>query len=485
LRRRLAWAALLVAMVAAAWVGSAWRSGQHRIFASGTVSTAHRMIENDCRQCHTTWAPLQRLLGSADTGGIRSVDNAKCLACHDEPLHHAKQVPGHGHDGLSCADCHREHRGHSRLARVEDRQCLRCHRDLVTTDGPTGTFVHSVTTFEAGGARSHPEFALKRLILASDETPIPGPRHGVWRVAETHVVDGEAERRFRDKASLGFNHAAHLKAERNERGELVVGLRDEHGQMVDFSQRCEACHEPDAWGAYMQPIQFKMHCRRCHPLLFDNRNDPGRQVPHVTADLVRGWLTREFTLAALDGDKAPGKTLPAATDDPPQRPFPGRRRLDAAGAGKVRDRLAAAEIVVQQHVHTLFGREAKGGCRFCHVVSLDRQRDDWHVVPPAIPGRWMLHSRFRHDSHRLVKCTVCHGDVMKSMKTADILMPSISVCRSCHAAAPFAEQFADSRVGARSDCVECHVYHGREDGKPLDGPMAITLPSDRNSARRH
>mgnify|MGYP001986193238 CR=1 FL=1 len=459
LRRRLALAALLAVFVTTAWIGSKWQSGQHSVFAAGRVSTAHRMIENDCGACHTTWAPLQRLGSWFDSDTIRSIDNTKCLACHDQALHHSNQVPGHGHDGLSCAECHREHRHHERLARVEDRQCLGCHDDLKTTSGPSSTFVRSLRAFDSAGEHAHPEFALKRLLLESSGGSRPGSAHGVWEVAEADESGGG----FRDKARLRFNHAAHLKVENSSKGQLVVGLRNKDGRTVDFSKNCSSCHESDGSGGYMQPVQFERHCKSCHPLLFDNRNDAGRQVPHVTSDLVRGWLTERYTLAALEGSRTrspePGSDTPAGDS---RRPFPGqaqRRSLDPSMARDVLGRVRAAEAVVQQHVHTLFGHEAKGGCRYCHEVSV--AGSNWQVEPPGIPDRWMIHSRFRHGAHRLMRCEECHGDVASSRRTSDLLMPAIATCRGCHSVRPTATRLTRASEGARSDCVECHVYHGR------------------------
>ncbi len=475
LRRRLAWASLFAVFVTVTWIGSKWRGGQHHIFAAGGVSTAHQMIENDCGACHTTWGPLERLGNWVDPDAIHSIDNAKCLACHEEALHHSHPVSGHGHDGLSCAECHREHRHRERLARVADRQCISCHRDLKTRTGLSATFVHSLTAFDSTGENPHPEFALKRLLTGSSDETRPGPGHGVWGVGD----GGEAGSGFRDKARLRFNHAAHLKVETGSKGELLVGLRNRDGKTVDFSKNCSSCHQSDESGGYMEPVQFQRHCKTCHPLLFDNRNDAGRQVPHVTADLVRGWLTERYTLSALEANGRGVLPEPGTdtTSGALRRPFPGRAergRLDPSMARDVLGSVRAAEAVVQQHVHTMFGHEAKGGCRFCHEVT--ESESNWQVEPPGIPDRWMIHSRFRHGAHRLMRCEACHGDVALSRKTSDVLMPAIATCRGCHSPSPTSKRFAKATNGARSDCVECHVYHGREGAKSssaLSSPRSV------------
>ncbi len=468
LRRRLAWLSILSAILVSIWIGMEWRRGQHRVFAAGPVATAHAMIENDCQACHTTWAPLDRLLGWSDTESLRSIDNAKCLKCHDESDHHANQVPGHGHGGLSCADCHREHRHHLQLARVSDRQCLRCHNNLETTDGPSTAFHGRVTTFEPGQLTSHPEFALKRILSNVVDDVSPGESHRVWDVAARGDDGG-----LRDRAVLRFNHAVHLKSERNSEGRLIAGVRGADGQLVDLSNNCQACHQEDASGEYMKPISFEAHCRSCHPLLFQLESADGpREVPHVSPDLIRGWLTERFTLEALGDDRGEPPNESSVTT--PRRILPGppaRDRLDLKSARTVRDRVAAAEDVVRQHVHTVFGYEAKGGCRFCHAVSEDKGA--WRVEQPSIPVRWMTHSRFRHNSHRQVECAQCHEKVAGSRETSDILMPSIKTCRKCHTSQAETGGLIRGVTGARSDCVECHAYHGRDDQQTRRGTGVI------------
>ena len=82
---------------------------------------------------------------------------------------------------------------------------------------------------------------------------------------------------------------------------------------------------------------------------------------------------------------------------------------------------------------------------------------------PYIPPRWFQGSTFRHDNHRLLRCTECHGDVAASKTSRDVLMPRIDTCRQCH----------NPRVGARTDCVECHTYHDRLLERPFAGKLTI------------
>ena len=457
LRRRLAWLALVCIFVVVAWIGSAWRRGEHRIFAAGPVSTAHKMIENDCGRCHNTWVPLGRLLGMQFQGGGHSIDMAKCQECHEMALHHENQVPVHGdsHRDLSCADCHREHRGQQRLAEVTDQQCVRCHEDLQTRKKTPGTFERKVTKFAAS---SHPEFMVQRVL--GGESP-PGKAHKVHSVLAAPSTDAGGSSAWHDAARIKFNHSAHLKTDRAEDGTESVFLISKDGRTANRLQSCERCHSPDKTGRYMQPIQFEQHCRECHPLLFDNERQ-GVEVPHERPEIVRGWLTEQYTLQALRGT-ADDKSAAVKPSSRPGRPFPGQPFRAALRESQVRTvarQVVAAEQQVLQSVHSVLGREAKGGCRFCHDVRENDSPPGWSIQPPKIPNRWMSHARFEHHAHRFLDCSQCHAGVADSKKTEDVLLPSIANCQKCHVPGSLVERTDHHVVGARSDCVECHVYHG-------------------------
>jgi predicted CXXCH cytochrome family protein len=112
----------------------------------------------------------------------------------------------------------------------------------------------------------------------------------------------------------------------------------------------------------------------------------------------------------------------------------------------------------------LFG--LPGGCAYCHVPKAPQAAQPAGELPDYLPtnirARWMPHARFRHDSHRMLVCTECHN-ARESSATADVLMPRVGLCAACH----------NARVGARSDCAECHRYHQRERGYDPDKDWTI------------
>ncbi len=517
-RRATWWLALWVGVCSLLWLSWQTVLGEHQIYQAGPVSLPHRLIESDCAMCHTTWAPLKRLISFSgvedDTrDGGHSIDSAKCETCHRVTAHHENQVPAH--HKVSCAACHQEHQGPEMLARPSNHHCVACHADLKITAGPTKTFASRVTRFDH--ANGHPEFACVLLVknLADGGGEI-GDKHGVRRVLEHFQRPGERQARWQDRGRLRFNHAAHfnhdahLKAEYDSNGQRVHGLIGKDRKFTNLSHSCEVCHVPDHDRRYMLPISYERHCKECHPLLFDQEGFRNQLVPHRAPEVVRGFLTEIYTLRALNEEPASGGGQPAVTDTPSQA-IPGHRdfqKLNKLQATDVQSAVAMAEELALHHRHRLFGYEAAGGCRYCHQVELDsaiRPEDvqtphilsNWRIVPPNIPERWLVHSDFHHEPHRLLSCTTCHADIGQSQSTGDVNLPSIEVCRVCHSSDPSARaQFFSSPLakgapprtdrhqslqellsranqGARTDCVECHRYHDPAKEK-LNGPFVPT-----------
>ena len=423
-RRALSWSALAVGLL---WPAVSAMRGQRQLYEAGEVSQAHQLWANDCRQCHLeTWAPAARLV--TFDAQLRSTPDEACSVCHAGAPHHAARPEL----AMNCADCHQEHRGHDALALVADRFCTRCHQSLETASKRTPQFAAHVDSFS-----EHPEFALLRPAdeTSSEERP---------KRAFAEVVDG----RWRDRTPLRFNHAKHLAPQ---------GLL-----LLDGSRKklaCGACHEGQAHSGEMRPIRHDRHCAKCHDneLQFDSLRFAGRPVPHGPAEQARAAMIELYSgyLAAPRDDE------PEPLPDEPVRAVPGQPPVPGAeGWQWVQARVAAAGQL-------LFGRH-EHGCRYCHDLSPSERRQNlWQVEPPHIPDRWLVHSVFRHDSHRLLSCTACHGQVEGSSQTADILLPSIESCRQCHASAAAGGK-------ARGDCVECHQYHHGA-GDDLDGPFSLDL----------
>lgn len=553
-RRSAWWLALYAGVGSLLWLSMQYLRGQNRIYQAGDVASAHRMFENECWRCHTTWTPLQRLISFNDE--LHSTSNQKCETCHLVSEHQQHQIPAH--QNIACAECHQEHHGAEILARPSDRFCISCHRDL-KAHGGKGAFANNVTGFDVPGG--HPEFLLTRLLKGGNSDP-PSSKSKDPHAPEDLAVEkflrpGEDQApRWQDRGRIRFNHARHLHA-RYDNGVLVEGLIGENRELVDLSNKCDACHQPDVDHRFFKPIQFESHCCRCHPLLFDSERFPRQSVPHELPEIVRGFLTETYTLRALRKDPAPTDADPqrfcaaltprpskAAEDasdsdvDLPRRPLPGHRdlqKLTPEKADAVLADVAQAEAVALNHRQRLFGFETAGGCRHCHEIEMnpDGSTDDWQIVPPKIPSRWLPHGEFHHEPHRLLSCGVCHVGVAVSENTGDVLIPSRDICVACHASQPaqwvatwknwfddkqklvdqregelakkrakwvtqltetgpgpvttnptpserasrpqsFQDLLTNADRGTRTDCIECHNYHNPARDK-WNGPFVPTI----------
>ncbi len=214
-------------------------------------------------------------------------------------------------------------------------------------------------------------------------------------------------------------------------------------------------------------------------------------VPHESPEQVRGFLTDMYAKSLLQNIKL---SQPEFKPNAIVRPLPGESKpellspvIEPAHLIRADRQVALAESLVRSATftkppeeeipnlfRTLHWLKSSGGCGFCHESS-DDSNGNWTITKPNIPDRWFRHAKFHHDAHRMLKCVECHSisgssadilkgdvaspDIYKSSSTGDILIPKIAICKNCHSTAP-AE--GNGIHGARTDCLECHVYHQRD-----------------------
>jgi hypothetical protein len=468
------------AALAATVVAGIYLLQRDAAFHAAPVSSAHSMFGDRCELCHDRAGQTARRLITL-SGEFRSVSDNACQACHRAAEHQTGLVPG-----PVCVACHQEHRPDRELSHVVDSNCTNCHRELQLDDGGAVSFAAQLDRFTQAGL-AHPEFALKR---ASDEHM--GPRHGAHSVGVFAAADAGGGA-WLDRGGLKFNHKLHLDP-------AGVMQPDRTKRNLD----CAACHRPESDGQYMQPIEYERHCAECHPLRLTGPLNSVGEIPHSSVEEVRGILRERLARLRLEGTREATESRQLTR---PERPrslplLPTPAILAEADELKIDELMLAAD-------HAVFGLEAKGMCRHCHHVT---ERDgQWHVPtsdpnvvrespdvvvrgspdpahdrgldgrPAAtgkmVPDRWFAHARFDHQSHRAIECGDCHEAVAESSETADILLPSIDVCRSCHGGTGT----GSSRVSA--DCVLCHAYHDESHGTPgipleqlLSGALLETVP---------
>lgn len=84
-------------------------------------------------------------------------------------------------------------------------------------------------------------------------------------------------------------------------------------------------------------------------------------------------------------------------------------------------------------------------CRKCHEMDAGSTR----LQPVRVAQPVLRRSVFNHAPHTIqARCESCHAGVRASKAAADVNVPSIDSCRTCH-----------NRSQVRDDCATCHRFH--------------------------
>ncbi len=376
------------------------------IWNTGELSSAHRFFGNSCEVCHVkAFVPVQ---------------DETCASCHPKISHHANPhtFAFASFGDTSCQNCHKEHHGEVSIVRDDQEFCADCHQDLPGHDVETKLL--NATDF----ATDHPDFR-----------PSVAKTVGAQVLDRTRPMGGTPVPT--ENSGIIFNHEDHLRAE---------GV--EHPVKGNIQLDCNNCHVSDDGGISMLPISFENHCHECHALRFDTQF-PDREMVHSEPSLVFDQINDLYQAVAMRG----GYQEPEAPEILRRRPgtplTPGEKK-------------AAQNWAIAKAAEVVNGRFGRGLCEECHQVSDDPSSATWRVEPVYIATQWFPKATFTHKKHNAVDCQTCHA-VKTSITSADVLMPSIETCRSCHGG----EHAADL---VPSTCVDCHRFH--QDGLELMQPDA-------------
>lgn len=416
-------------------LSSEWR---FRFTNPGPVSTAHSQPRGgfakssgtgggeNCAACHesakggvTRWVEgaAGATPGMLSFGGLvahsslrsTSMDRA-CSECHaGHNFHHAAGVA----ENISCLSCHIEHEGDLGLHRRTAGECARCHADR--------EFLQQSAHTARGGRRD----------TNSTEALLAG---FVNTFSKDHPEFSVLRSNHPDTNTLRFNHQLHLSA-------AVLNADGSNLQ-------CSNCHQADAAGAYHRPISFVQHCQGCHSLQFDPAN-PELHLPHGQVSFVQAFLSSLPQQYERFGREKHQITERRALAEFVQD---NMRRMQ-------QEQLAGVDL--QQRVFFNRDRSADGsrvstlpanqvasfyGCAYCHEVTGSAAEPK--VAPSAVPQRWLARGTFHHLSHQFIACSSCHN-VTQSHRTADILLPGVRSCASCH----------NPKAAPGENCILCHDYH--------------------------
>lgn len=381
-----------------AWLDTLWNPGQ--------ISSAHQTFATNCRACHAK--PFERV---ADTS---------CVSCHKTTGAHVadKAIDHAAFQGQRCATCHKEHQGLGSMRAVAAVGCEQCH-SAIRSFAPQTTLVN-VADF----GRDHPEF---RLSIRQADLARP-----VQRVAQTSGL--------RVDTGLKFPHDKHLAR---------AGIKSPTGPAATGGRvvlECDSCHRLDAGSARYAPVRMARDCQACHRLSVDPQA-PEREVPHARPAEVAVAVREVYASLAVDRFPVSLVTVNSLLQRPQAQAVPGH----ATSAGR---------WVQEQSERTLTSMMDKptGVCRTCHAVekqpATTGKMASWQVQPIVETGHWLPKSRFSHAQHGNAACTTCHK-AATSRTSADVLIPDLAVCRTCHTGAKPDQQKVVSR------CDSCHGFHAK------------------------
>lgn len=420
-KRRMAWMlAVLVLMLFLALpiASNLLRTDQPRTdnvvgdsaWSPGALSRAHHQLETQCEACHVK--PFE------------AVRDETCLSCHKAVHDHAappRMALGRAEPGLggrflngaahlfgkpgpgACTDCHTEHEGKAAMAPPAQQFCADCHGTL--KDRLADTRLGNAADFGA----AHPQF---RPAVITD--PV---LHTTARLS--------LDSRPRENSGLAFPHKLHLDP-RGGAARMAATLSGDKGYGRS-GMVCSDCHRPSEDGVRFKPITMERDCESCHSLVYDKVGPTFRKLRHGDVDQTIADLSVAANTVAplVTGRARPG---PFGAD----KPYFVRFTRPTGGG------LAAGAL----------GKD--GVCGECHTATIKNGRPA--VVPVVLPARYMANGWFDHAPHRQEKCTTCHR-APASSTSADVLLPGIAQCRTCH----LGEDAPRGKVP--SSCAMCHSYH--------------------------
>ncbi|QNQ11070.1 cytochrome c3 family protein [Sphingomonas alpina] len=413
-------------------------------WSSGPLSQAHHELEGKCTACHQQ--------------AFVSVRDTSCTACHKDAHEHAppsrlagaRAMPGLGGRLLqgvatafgkpeagACVDCHTEHEGAGPMPPTAQAFCTDCHGSL--KQRLADTKIENAGDF----GTTHPQF--RPLVAAK-----AGAQPALSRVS--------LDARPLDESGLKFPHKLHLDT-RGGAAQMARTLRDRKG--YGDALVCADCHRPTADGVRFLPVDMEQDCQACHSLAFDRIGGTVRTLRHGDAAQMMA------DLRALYRSTAPPRPL--------QLGGMARRRPGHYAEGQVYNiyfgaaarRPAAGDAAIR----AVFS--PGGACFDCHTVTPPGVGGaaDWTVMPVHQASRYMMKGWFDHKPHRTETCVSCHA-APSSMRSADLLLPGIATCRTCHGG-------EGSKAKVPSTCASCHSYHAGP-----DAPWVSHLSPKRVAAMR-
>ena len=335
---------------------------------------------------------------------FRGVADAACEHCHTQIKQHLNADTLHTgkFKNSHCTDCHRDHKHDKNLLKQNTSECVTCHGKLKSVKADTR--LGDVHDFSS----DHPPFHL---------TLLEGKKR----------IRAKENDKLIEKSGLKYSHKVHL---------IKTGISTPQGDTI---LKCENCHKLEDSGLHFAPMTMENTCQQseCHTLFFADPADG--TVPHGSERAVVERLSTFYL-----------KWLPANRTACKQ----GVELMDCAG-------LLARENAEKSLFNLKAIQTDEQGCGECHEIAPSGDKEvPWKVTPLKINRDWQPAATFNHARHLTTACTECH-DKINSKTSADIAMPGIKKCRTCHAGNQ------PERDKVISPCASCHKFH-RMEKKPVE-----------------
>jgi hypothetical protein len=493
------------------WLGFGRSINSGAIYNPGPVIPAHAMWQNQCSVCHDGAAasPGQGSQpADAHKGFFRRASDSACLKCHDAAIHDRNQrrfvslVDNQHPLSTNCTHCHVEHHGRD-VFLGNDMHCLQCHADL-SKEMKAGAHPQvqiSVTTFKIG---AHPDFGRSLQRGPGDPT-----------LVDPTVLKFNHKVHMKLDAINSNCTLCHSTGESSPGNQsqpppalAAVGARDRrYMRPITYDRDCKSCHALAISDAAPGPALAHRQLELVRSQLADVRGvyerwratvKPTDAAAPAAASQWLDDLKGEIETAINEApDGTPGiaplrDALDAAANSPSTppntQPDAGNNTAAAPAQSEVYPTVADTSRL-EYRVAFL----AKNSCVKCHelqgevplVLAHDlavrataltqpaetpetqaAANTGAQTVPvllstlptgifPSSSRRWFTHAEFDHDAHRSQSCIECHSQALNSVKTSDVLLPTIQSCVACH------HPPSGNDLGAGAACVTCHKYHDR------------------------
>jgi len=209
-----------------------------------------------CTSCHALGVSVAN----------KSKMNANCAACHQTESFAASIIPAHREAGITCTNCHSEHRGESfRSVNFALESCAKCHNN----DNKHLYSGKSVRAPHGGAPFGYPVLNGKWVWKGLDEEELKS-KPEVAALLKKNRADQNNAQQWRNAQF----HVLHVQRVRAMPG--VTGVQDLDS--VNQVMSCSSCHKTGYMGVNVDRNSPRKTCDKCHNVQVFERPSVGTEL---------------------------------------------------------------------------------------------------------------------------------------------------------------------------------------------------------------